>query len=171
MAFSEVYRKGDFKLWSKAMEQGPVTLDQWKAAVQRAFMMRQAVVEGKKALLRNASQTNSFHSSSSSPTGVARVHHVEASRATISDSDEDEGEGEEVVSGEKLQQIGSAKKGTSGPKTGAKEKKKFVNSFAERQKFLKRGQCFHCYKLGHRFFECPDADKPARRPTAEELNL
>ena len=175
--FADVYKKGDFRLWEKAVEMNPVTLDQWKAAVQRAFIIRQTVVEGRKALLRNATQITGssgrhFHSSSSS--GTANVHHVDVS-SLLSDSEEEGDDGEEVVPGEKLQQMGTAKKGTAaGPRTGPKDKKryiKFLTTFAEREVMMRKGQCFHCYKAGHRAAECPDRSKPARRPTTEELNL
>jgi hypothetical protein len=180
MAFAEVYRKGDFKLWEKAVEMNPITLDEWKAAVQRAFMIRQTVAEGRKAILRNASQATGaanrpFHSSSSSDNSIARVHHVDASSGIgLTDSDEEEDEVKEPAPSENLQQMGTAKKGGGGRKAGPKDKKRapgFVTTYAERQILMRKGQCFHCYKAGHRVSECPDIDKPARRPTAEELNL
>ena len=86
------------------MDMNPVTLNEWKAAVQKAYYTHQVVKEAKKAVLRNATQTTvtvsrPFHSNASS--AVARLQQVEASSVLFSDSDEEEeDEEEEVVPGE-----------------------------------------------------------------------
>jgi len=176
MAFADVYKRGDFQLWEKAVEKGPVTLDQWKSAIQQAYLIRQTVTEGRKAVLRAASQlglnpNRSFHSTSSSSTG--RVNQMEG---YSTDEDEDSLEGKEGVSEpgvptEKLQQMRAAKKGGTRPQDKKKAfRVKLLTTWPERQKLMKRGQCFHCFQTGHRLDECPDIAKPARRPTDAELN-
>ena len=182
--FSNIYQKGDIRLWEKAMEMNPVTLEEWKAAVQRAFYMHQVVKEAKKAALRNATQTTVTVSrpfQSTTSTAVTRVHHVDASSVLFSDSEEEGDEDEEgVVPGETIQQMGAGpgKKGTTGTRAGPKEKKRtyadairLLTTGGERERLKKKGMCFHCFKKGHMVSECPDANKPARRPTEEELKL
>jgi hypothetical protein len=155
MAFAEIYKRGDFNLWEKAVEMRPVTLDDWKSAIQQAFIIRQTVVEGRKAIQRTS--TTQSHSS------VARIHQMDV------DTTDDGGERKE---GEvEVNRMGGnpMRKVTSIPKS--KEGRKRWFTWAQMQKFRKRGQCFHCYQLNHRASECPDKDKPAREPTEEELNL
>jgi hypothetical protein len=171
MAFAEVYKRGDFYLWEKAVEMGPVTLDEWKAAVQRAVIIRQTVMEGRKAISRITAQPPSTPSrpfqSSFNP---ARVHQMQTGAAE-EESDEEKSPGRGVESSsEGLQNVGAAKRGTSSGAAKPKEGKKWMLTWAERLKFSRRGQCFHCYAVGHIKKDCPDKSKPARRPTEAELN-
>jgi hypothetical protein len=174
MAFADVYKRGDLQLWEKAVERSPVTLDEWKAAVQNAESIRQYVIDGKKAAQRAVSQmgmnaNRSFHSSSSS--SIGRINQMDGN---ATDEDEDSSEGKEGEPGvpEKLQQMKGTKKGGTRSQDKKKTfKVKLLTTWQERQKLQKRGQCFHCFQQGHRVESCPDIDKPARRPTEEELNL
>jgi hypothetical protein len=159
VTFADIYKRGDFQLWEKAMEMGPITLDEWKSAIQQASIIRQTVVEGRKALQRtNPTSYRSFQNSSV----PARLHQMDAG-----DTEE---EGERKEGEVEVNRIGgNLKKGTSVSKSNEGRKRWFT--WHQMQKFMRRGQCFHCYKLNHRAQECPDKDKPAREPTVEELNL
>ena len=178
-AFADIYKRGDFKLWEKAVEMNPVTLDEWKAAVQRAFIIRRTVVEGRKAIQRMASSMASagsrgFSRPTQSSFAGARVQQMETYMTDEEDDDEEGKEGEPGVAAGQIQQMGT----TNGKRgmTGARGRKwtpgpRLLSTPAERQKLMQKGKCFHCFKPGHRVAECPDVEKPARRPTAEELNL
>ena len=86
------------------------------------------------------------------------------------DAGDAEEEGERKEGEVEVNRIGgNLKKGTSVSKSNEGRKRWFT--WHQMQKFMRRGQCFHCYKLNHRAQECPDKDKPAREPTVEELNL
>jgi hypothetical protein len=159
VTFADIYKRGDFQLWEKAMEMGPITLDEWKSAIQQASIIRQTVVEGRKALQRTNPTPNRSFQNSSAP---ARLHQMDAGD-TEEEGERKEGEVEVNKMG------GNLKNGTSTSKS--KEGRKRWFTWRQMQKFIRRGQCFHCYKLNHRAQECPDKDKPAREPTEEELNL
>ena len=170
LSFSQIYLRGDIELWKDAVKLGPITLDDWKAAIQQAFIMRQTVAEGRKALQRTTGQTphRPFHSTSSSSS--ARLHQMDT-------ANEEEGRqgGETDTPVEGMNKMGTRRGAPPSKPSGRDGKKddfeKSPITWAELQKFKSRGQCFHCYKAGHRAQDCPDKDKPKRRPTQEELNL
>jgi hypothetical protein len=176
MAFAEVYKRGDFKLWEKAVEMGPTTLDEWKWAIQQAFIIRQTVIEGRKAVVRTTAQTTSissrpFYSNPSS--APARVHQMDASATEDEEGSSHGMEGEAEVPVEGLQQMGPGKGKDEKKPSKPTGSRRSVLTWPEKQKMMRKGQCFLCYKPNHRAADCPDKDKPglARRPTAEELNL
>jgi hypothetical protein len=165
MAFADVYKRGDFQLWEKAVEMGPVTLDEWKTAIQEASIIRQTVVEGRRAIQRTVTRSSAPSRFQSS---ALRVHQMDVGE-THEEKERQEGEGEVPKEGSLSMNKVGGKNPTSNSKP--KEGRKRFFSWVLLQKFKKRGQCFHCYKIGHVSGDCPDSSLPGREPTEEEKNL
>ena len=150
--YSDTIRRGDEELWEKAMDAQPSTLDEWKAAVQNAYI----VIETKKAHHRAArvdrpELRTPFHPRSSPSTSV----HVK--KADL--DDEAEVQKADV-------------RGTSHPSAPPKQQGLGSHlTYSRRERLNELGKCWNCIERGHRAAECEHLGKPGypRQPTAEDL--
>ena len=169
--YSETIRKGDDELWEKAMDAQPSTVDEWKAAVQNAYI----VIETKKAHQSRARADRqevrtSFYSRSSPSTStstsvqVKKVEHDEASderQAPKDPKDEEELQKTEVR--------GHLRSGSRSTSTSGGLGSHLTHKQRMRLKDLDK--CWICLEKAHRSFECEKKGKPGypRNPTAEDL--
>ena len=166
--YAEAIHKGDEELWEKAMDAQPSTLDEWKVAVQNAYV----VIETKKAhrskarVDRQEVRTTYFSrpaqstsSSSSSSVQVKKVGLEEDSHDTPGEEGEEEVQKAEVSS-------------TSRPPfRSTHERLGSHMPFKHREQLMALNKCWNCLQVGHRAFHCEHKGKPGypRKPTAEDL--
>ena len=66
--YASIFEKGDIELWKEASRAFPATVDEWKAAIQKAYTFQQVVAQADRRLGRGtASATRHATSSSPSP--------------------------------------------------------------------------------------------------------
>jgi hypothetical protein len=184
-AYEKIILKGDDELWQEAKRRGPVGIDEWKVAVQEAFVLLRELrargnpradssryASGAGGGSRGFSQRSTPSSGAGhQPAASARVNGLQAEEGEEGETWE-RGEGESEA--ESLQQLGTgAKKGAqaSSSHTGRKENRGRPLSDAERTQLRAAGRCFQCFQQGHvaRDESCPGRGKPRRKPTGEEL--
>ena len=170
--YSETIRRGDEELWEKAMDAQPSTLDEWKAAVQNAFI----VIETKKAYHRvtrvdhyevrtpfYAKSSPSTSTSTSTSVHVKKAEHEEAGPAR---------QGKEEVDDEAEVQKADVRSAPSRPSVRPKHQGLGSHlSFSHRERLKELGKCWCCIQKGHRAADCEHQGKPGypRQPTAEDL--
>ena len=171
--YSEAIRRGDEELWEKAMDAQPSTLEEWKVAVQNAYV----IIETKKAHhLRARQEARTTYSSKPSPTfpssfsssyrnnnNAVQVKKVGVEKPQDkNDTLREEGE-EEVQKAE----VSS----TSRPfPRSTHERLGNHLSFTQRERLKELNKCWICLKEGHRAFFCEQKGKPGypRKPSAED---
>jgi hypothetical protein len=174
--YSDAIRRGDEELWEKAMDAQPSTLDEWKAAVQNAYI----VIETKKAHHRSArgdrQETRVSYYSRSSPSSgtssssfVARRgdHTVQVKKAGV---EEDSSDQQELEDEEEVQKVDVSS--TSRPAfNSTRERLGSHLTFKARERLKELDKCWNCLQKGHRAFDCVHKGKPGypRKPTAEDL--
>jgi hypothetical protein len=170
--YSEAIRRGDEELWEKAMDAQPSTLDEWKVAVQNAYV----IIETKKAHLLKARQEvrttyparpSSTSTSSFSPSYRNNNNAVQAKKVEVEEDSHDTpgDEGEEEVQKAEVS-------GTSRPfPRSTHERLGNHLSFTQRERLKELNKCWICMKEGHRAFFCEQKGKPGypRKPTAQDL--
>ena len=177
--YSNVIRHGDEELWEKAMDAQPSTLDEWKAAVQNAYI----VLETKKAhhrfgkgrsdrqevrttyFSRSSPSTSTSTASSSyrSNNGVQvkKVEHEDDSHDKAQEDEEDEAEVQKA-------EVSQTSRSVSRP---ASERLGVHLTFKQRTRLAELNKCWICLEKGHRSFECEKKGKAGypKKPTAEDL--
>jgi hypothetical protein len=165
--YSDIIRKGDEELWGKAMDAQPSTLDEWKVAVQNAYI----VIETKKAYQRREVRTPYYSKSSPSTPASSSAYRtdnaVQAKKAAVQEDDDDpQGSGgEEEVQKAELS-------GTSRPPVRSTHERLGNHlTFKQRELLKELEKCWNCLKKGHRAFDCEQKGKPGypRKPTPEDL--
>ena len=166
--YSETIRKGDEELWEKAMDAQPSTVDQWKDAVQNAYV----VVETKKAHRSRArvdrqEVRTTYFSRSSPSTSSSSSPAVQVKRVGV-EEDIDDTPGEE---GEEEVQKAEVSSASSPPPRSTHERLGSHMPFKHRERLMALNKWWNCIKVGHRAFDCPNKGKPGypRKPTAEDL--
>jgi hypothetical protein len=167
--YSETIRKGDEELWEKAMDAQPSTVDEWKAAVQNAYV----VIETKKAHHNRARSERqeirtAFYSKSSPSTSTSTSVHVK--KAEHEEASPRRQVEEESGNDAELQKAEA--RGT--PHSDARPASAKLGSHLthnQRMRLKSLGKCWICLEKGHRSFECEKKGKPGypRTPTAEDL--
>ena len=172
--YSDAIRRGDEVLWEKAMDAQPSTLDEWKAAVQNAYI----VIETKKAHHRSArgdrhETRSSYYSSRSSPSTSSSQsahrtdHAVQVKKAEVEEDSHDRlgQEGEEEV---QKAEVSSASRP---PFNSTHERLGSHLTFQVRERLKELNRCWNCMQKGHRAFDCSHKGKSGypRKPTAEDL--
>ena len=167
--YSDIIRKGDEELWEKAMDAQPSTLDEWKAAVQNAFI----VIETKKAHHRGARADRqevrtTFYSRSSPSTSTSTSVHVKKAEHVEADAHR---QGREESDDEAELQKAEVR-GTSRPTAHARPQQLGSHlSHQQRQRLKELGKCWCCMERGHRAADCEHRRKEGypRKPSAEDL--
>jgi hypothetical protein len=125
--YADIFRRGDLALWAEAVRMAPTTVDEWKAAIQRAHTMLQifAAAAGQGGRLGggsfgsrpfsfsgfpSSSSTSSAVSSSASPrTPAVSIHEMQGRFTSGEETGEtwtwERQEGEEESKTEQLQQV------------------------------------------------------------------
>lgn len=171
--YENIIMKGDFELWEKARNHDPVGLDQWKLAVQNAYV----VLTRQRKARRDRSTQNSTGSRPwfKPAASTVKVNRMKTSEAEGEGETWERREGEEGGEGEEVAQMqatsdSKGRRGGGGAKTGSGEQQKgYQLTPAERGQLMAKGVCFRCYKAGHLSRDCPDKGKPRRAPTQEDL--
>jgi hypothetical protein len=173
--YSQAIYRGDEELWEKAADAQPSTLDEWKVAVQNAYV----IIETKKAHHLKAHQearttypsrpsstsTSSFSSSyrnnNNNAIQVKKVGVEEDSHDTPGEEGEEEVQKAEV----------SGTKPSRPSHRSTHERLGNHLSFQQREKLKELNKCWICMKQGHRAFFCEQKGKLGypRTPTAEDL--
>ena len=188
--YSDIFQRGDLTLWTEALRMQPVTVDEWKVAIQRAHTLLQILAAASRQTGRvgyaGGRPYSSFPSSSSSSTTlfssaaprnpVASVNEMHGRSAGDEEKGETytwerkEGEEEQPTHSEQLQQVAvrrgpsrapaSAATGQRGP--GGEPARRFGDhlSVQERSALVNMGRCFNCSEKGHIARRCPSLDKP-----------
>jgi hypothetical protein len=155
LQYSNVIRRGDNDLWEEAIRQAPVTLQQWKLAVQTAYTIRLTKQQGR---LGTPARVNNLGGRSSENGKQSET--------------EKESEGEEEQSAA-LQYANTSGPGRQGKRSGVghPERRGVELTVEEESKLKAARRCLDCYTVGHRWRNCRRAkDKlPQRRPNVEEL--
>jgi hypothetical protein len=170
--YSEAVRKGDPELWEKAMDTIPTTLDEWKVAVQNAYV----VIETKKAHQvrpRHEVRTTFFSrsspstSTSSSSSSYRSNDAVQVKKAEVEEDSHDT-PGEEGKEEVHRAEVSSAPRPPFRP---THERLGGHLSFQQREQLKLLNKCWICMKAGHRAFDCQFKGKPGypRKPSAEDL--
>ena len=167
--YSNVIRHGDEELWEKAMDAQPSTLDEWKAAVQNAYV----VLETKKAHRLSKARVDrqevrtTYFSKSSPSTSSSYSPAVQVKKAAVEEDHHDttREEGEEEV------QKAEVSSTSRPPFRSTHEKMGSHLSYTQRQRLSDLNKCWICLKAGHRSFFCENKGKPGYPliPTAEQL--
>lgn len=174
--YSDAIRKGDEELWEKAMDAQPSTLDEWKAAVQNAYI----VIETKKAHHRSArgdrqesrgsyySRPSPFSGTSSSSSATHRGDHtVQVKKAQVEEDglDQQGSEGEEEVQKADVSSTFRPALNSTRQRLGSHL------TFKARERLKELDKCWNCMQKGHRAFDCVHKGKSGypRKPTAEDL--
>ena len=187
--YSDIFRQGDLALWTEAVKMRPETVDEWKAAIQRAHTIQQIVASANRPAGRGGSSwtrpssfpPSSVSSSSPSCSGSSRVAAAsvnEMQGRAVSNGEKgetytwerQEGEPDALMQPEHLQQVSTrTARGPRAPSTaggaaqGSTEvRRRYGNhlTFEERVGLLNAGRCWNCCEKGHLAAKCPSLDKP-----------
>jgi hypothetical protein len=160
--YAAILRAGDSLLWEKAVDAGPVTLLEWRAAAQNAY----TTLAIKRAAAARTESKSSSSFSTSRPGQTVRAAAMSEGAGADEDSslERDEGQPEAALGA-------AAAKGRQGQ--GADKPKPLrLLTDTQFQQVKAEGRCFQCYQQGHRAKdkECPEKGKPRRKPAPGELN-
>ena len=170
--YSDTIRRGDIELWEKAMDARPSTLDEWKVAVQNAYL----VIETKKAhrgerVDRQEVRTTYFtRPSSSTPTPTSTYRSNSAVQVKKVGVEQDSNDAPREEGEEEVQKAEVSS--TSRPFSRSTHERLGNHlSFTQRERLKELNKCWICLKEGHRAFFCEQKGKPGypRKPTAEDL--
>ena len=169
--YSDTIRRGDIELWEKAMDATPSTLDDWKVAVQNAFL----VLETKKAhrgerVDRQEVRTTYYSrpSTSTSTSAYRGDSTVQVKRVGVEGNDNDGVTRDEPGNEEEVQQ---AEVSRTSSRPAFHERLGSHLTFQQRERLKELGKCWICIGKGHRAYDCEKKGKVGypRKPTAEDL--
>lgn len=169
--YENIIRKGDFDLWEKAKNHNPVGLDEWKIAVQNAYVV---LTQQRKARRERPAPHSTGGRSYPRPADVAVKINRMQTGGTATEGEtwerregEEEGENEEAA---QMQAVSKGKREGRVAKAGSGgQSKGYQLTQAEREQLMRKGACFRCYMAGHLSRDCPNKGKPRKAPTQEEL--
>ena len=174
--YGDTILRGDIELWGKAMSAQPITLDEWKAAVQNAHL----IIETKKAHVREAQRVDrsevrttyySRPSSSSSTSFPRRSNAVQVKKVAV-DGDDDHDDHvtrDEPGHEEEVQKAEVSRPSAFRP--AGHERLGSHLTFQQRERLKELGKCWICIGKGHRAYECEKKGKAGypRKLSAEDL--
>jgi len=160
--YAEILRAGDALLWEKAVEAGPVTLREWRAAAQNAY----TILAIKRAAARVESKSSFPTSRHGAPGHTVRVNHA----AAAGNEDNADGSLERDEGQPDAALDAAAAKGRQG-QGGGKPKQPRMLTDTQYQQVRAESRCFQCYQTGHRAKDdaCPEKGQPRRKPAPGEL--
>jgi hypothetical protein len=163
--YGEIIRKGDVVLWKEAMRSRPSTVEEWKAAVQDAYIIIETTKAHESRPPTERHEVRSTFYSKSSPSPSTSTYRSESVQVKEMEDEETKGESDEELQKAEVR---------STPRAGSQPSKERLGThltFKQRSRLSELNKCWVCLEKGHRSFECEKKGKPGypRKPTEADL--